>query len=81
MNVATPLGRISQAEAWRRERAREVRDNLANDLERAGIEIGILYSALGALDSELGTDWSDRLDKIADEVRAKLEGVEQGLVP
>lgn len=79
--VATPFGRITQAEAWRRERAAEKRDELFRDLDRAAEELAILYDALAALDDELGTDWSERLDKIAGEVIEKRGLVETGFLP
>ena len=79
--VATPCCRITQAEAWLRARAAEKRDELFRDLDRAAEELAIFYAALAALDDELGTDWSERLDKIAGEVIDKRGLVETGFLP
>ena len=66
--VATALGRISHAEARRRELAREARWNLAADLESIHTDLEAAKTTAGYVDEDL----ADEIEAIREKVAVRL---------
>lgn len=63
--VATPLGRISHAEARRRELAREAERNLIADLESIHTDLEAAKTTAGYVDDDLADEIEALREKVA----------------